>query len=205
MQNKKDIRFLPIFLGATIGVLLEIVATIVDEVVVGNLFTNEAFASVNLIEPYTFFEIFIAYLLTVSAAALIVRAHGAGDQKKMSEIFSQTIIACGIVEAVGPIFGIYVGEGNHEGLRSTYSLANKTAIVEGIAVTIVLVVIAPFVPNFLNVANAELASSVTACVRLTAIGSTFVSLLYLLTSYYLVIEQIINSCFCSFRIYGKAR
>ena len=96
----------------------------------------------------------------------------------------------GIGEAVGPIFGIYVGEGNHEGLRSTYSLANKTAIVEGIAVTVVLVIIAPFVPNFLNVTNAELAGSVTSCVRLTAIGSTFVSLLYLLTSYYLVIEQI---------------
>ena len=99
MQNQKDIRFLPIFFGATIGVLLEIVATMIDEIVVGNLFTDEAFASVNLIEPYTFFEIFIAYLLTVAAAALIMRANGAGDQKKMSEIFSQTIIACGAVGA----------------------------------------------------------------------------------------------------------
>ena len=99
MQNKKDVRFFPIFLGATIGVLLEIIATLVDEIVVGTLFTDEAFASVNLIEPYTFFEVFIAYLLTVAAAALIVRAHGAGNQKKMSEIFSQTIIVCGIVGA----------------------------------------------------------------------------------------------------------
>ena len=100
MKNKKDVRFFPIFLGATVGVLLEIIATtFVDEIVVGNLFTDEAFASVNLIEPYSYFEVFIAYLLTVAAAALIVRAHGAGDQKKMSEIFSQTIIACGIVGA----------------------------------------------------------------------------------------------------------
>ena len=96
----------------------------------------------------------------------------------------------GIGEAVGPIFGVYVGEENHEGLRSSYSLANKTSIAEGVIVTIVLVIVAPFVPKFLNVADPELARLVVAGVRLTALGSTFVSLLYLLTSYYLVIEQI---------------
>ena len=96
MQEKKDVRFFPVFLGATAGVLLEVIATMVDEIVVGNLFTDEAFAAVNLIEPYTFFEIFIAYLVTVAAAALIVRAHGADDHERMSEIFSQTIIMCGI-------------------------------------------------------------------------------------------------------------
>lgn len=42
-------RFLPVFMGATIGVVLEIIATLVDEIVVGNLFDDNAFASVNLI------------------------------------------------------------------------------------------------------------------------------------------------------------
>ena len=94
--EKKDIRFLPIFIGATAGVVLELIATLVDEIVVGNLFTDEAFASVNLIEPYTIFEVFIAYLVSVGAAALIVRAHGAGDRERMSELFSQTMVICGI-------------------------------------------------------------------------------------------------------------
>jgi len=76
--------------------MLEIIATLVDEIVVGNLLTDEAFAAVNLIEPFTLFEVFIAYLITVAGAALIVRAHGAGDHEKMSELFSQTIIECGI-------------------------------------------------------------------------------------------------------------
>ena len=76
--------------------MLEIIAILVDEIVVGNLFTDEAFASVNLIEPYTFFETFIAYLVSIAAAALIVRAHGAGDREKMSELFSQAIIVCGL-------------------------------------------------------------------------------------------------------------
>ena len=97
MQNKKDVRFFPVFFAATVGVLLEIVAVLVDEIVVGSIFNDEAFASVNLIEPYTFFEMFIAYLVSVGGASLIVRAHGAGDQKKMSEIFSQTMIMCGLV------------------------------------------------------------------------------------------------------------
>ena len=96
MTDKKDVKFFPIFFGATLGVLLEIIATLVDEIVVGNLSTDEAFASVNLIEPYTYFEMFIAYLIGVGAAALIVRAHSAGDAKKESEIFSQTMIVCAL-------------------------------------------------------------------------------------------------------------
>ncbi len=96
MQEVRKIPFFPIFFGATMGVLLEIVATLVDEIVVGNLFDDAVFASVNLVEPYTYFEIFIAYLVSVGGAALIVRAQGAGDTKRMGELFSQTIIVCGI-------------------------------------------------------------------------------------------------------------
>ncbi|MBQ7660965.1 MAG: multidrug transporter MatE [Clostridia bacterium] len=106
----------------------------------------------------------------------------------------------GVGEAVGPIFGVYVGEQNHSALRSSYALANKTAVVEGILVTLVLVVIAPFVPGFLNVTDPEIARCIIAGVRWTALGSTFVSLLYLLTSYYLVIEQIaIGLAACALR------
>ena len=96
----------------------------------------------------------------------------------------------GIGQAVGPIFSVYVGEQNHNGLRSSFSLANKTAIIEGVIVTVVLVIIAPFVPGFLNVADPMLAEWVVIGVRITAFGSTFISILYLLTSYYLVIERI---------------
>ena len=77
--------------------LLEIIATLIDEIITGNLFTDEAFASVNLITPFTLFEVFIAYLVTVAAAALIVRARGADDTNRMSDLFSQTIIVCGLV------------------------------------------------------------------------------------------------------------
>ena len=96
----------------------------------------------------------------------------------------------GIGEAVGPIFSVYVGEKSREGLRSIYSLANKTAITEGIIVTIVLIIIAPAVPSVLDVTDPELVHWVVMGVSMTALGAAFVSLLYLLTSYYMVIEQI---------------
>ncbi len=96
----------------------------------------------------------------------------------------------GIGAAIGPIFSIYVGEQNHSGIRSSYDPANKTAIVEGIIVMLFMIGIASFVPGFLKVTDTELARWVVLCVRFSAIGSTFISLLYLLTSYYLVIEQI---------------
>lgn len=97
----------------------------------------------------------------------------------------------GIGQAASPIFSVYFGEENRTGLRSSYALANRVAIAEGVAVTLVLVLIAPFVPGFLNVSDPQLASWVVLGVRVTALGSTFISLLYLLTSYYLVIDQIV--------------
>ncbi len=96
MPDKRDIRFFPLFIGATVGVLLEEIGILVDEIVIGNISTDEAFASVNLIEPYMYFEVFIGYLISVAAAAFVVRAHGAGDHKKMGDLFSQTLIVCGI-------------------------------------------------------------------------------------------------------------
>ena len=96
----------------------------------------------------------------------------------------------GIGEAVCPIFGVYVGEKNHKGLRTSYALANRTAIAEGIIVTVGLIIIAPFAPGFLHVTDPEMARWIIIGIRLTAIGSTFTSLLYLITSYYLTIDQI---------------
>lgn len=96
MQTQKDVRFFPVFLGATAGVLLEVIATLIDEIIVGNLFTDEVFASVNLITPYTLLEVFVAYLVGGFVAPLIVRARGAGDRQRMSKLFSHGITACGM-------------------------------------------------------------------------------------------------------------
>ena len=97
----------------------------------------------------------------------------------------------GIGEAMEPPLSVYAGEHSKEGLRSIYGLANKTAIIEGIIVSVALIIFAPFVPSILDVSSPDLAHWVQETVRVTALGSTFVSLLYLLTSYYLIIERIL--------------
>lgn len=97
----------------------------------------------------------------------------------------------GIGGAVSPIFSVYVGENNREGIRLIYSLAQKTAIIEGIIVTIALMLFAPFVPHVLNVTDPVIAQWMITCLRITTLGNVFVSLLYLLTSYYLIVERII--------------
>ena len=97
----------------------------------------------------------------------------------------------GIGEAVSPILSVYYGEHSKDGLRYIYALAQKTAIIEGIAVSVALIIFAPFVPSILDVTSPELAHYVQETVRVTALGSVFVSLLYLVTSYYLIIERIL--------------
>lgn len=95
MKNEGEIRFFPIFIAVSVSTILEIIATFVDEIITGHLFADGAFAAVNLIEPLMFFEIFLGGLATYGGLALIIRARGAGDRKKMSEMYSQTLIICG--------------------------------------------------------------------------------------------------------------
>lgn len=96
----------------------------------------------------------------------------------------------GIGEAITPILSVYLGEENRSGIRRTYRLAERTAIIEGLAVMLALILCAPLIPGILDIAEPILIRSAITEVRLIALGSVFVSLLYLLTSYYLVIDRI---------------
>ncbi len=84
----------------------------------------------------------------------------------------------GIGQASAPIFSVYLGEENRSGLRSSYALANRVAIAEGVIVTLILVIIAPFVPQVLNITRPELFGHAVAGIRMAALGATFISLLY---------------------------
>lgn len=132
-------------------------------------------------------------ILTATLNAFASRLYGAEYLILVSVVtLSRNIQSLfdGVGHAITPILSVYVGEENHDGLRDGYSMANKTAIVEGIAVTLVLVGIAPFVPRVLNIVRPELILPVVTGIRLYALGSVFVSLLYLLSSYYLAIGRI---------------
>ena len=96
----------------------------------------------------------------------------------------------GIGEAITPILSVYLGEGCTSGVQSIYKLAQKTAVIEGLVVTAVLMLCAPLIPGILDIADPALVRQAVVLTRLSALGSVFVSLLYLLTSYYLLIEKI---------------
>lgn len=115
------------------------------------------------------------YLIVVSAIALC---------RELQLLFD------GIGEALTPIMGVYYGEENKEGIKRIYRLAERTAIAEGIVVMVLLLLFAPLIPGVLNIKDAELVRYVTAEIRIISAGSVFVSLLYLLTSYYLIIDRI---------------
>lgn len=115
------------------------------------------------------------YLIVVSAIALC---------RELQLLFD------GIGEALTPIMGVYYGEENKEGIKRIYRLAERTAIAEGIVVMVLLLLFAPLIPGVLNIKDAELVRYVTTEIRIISAGSVFVSLLYLLTSYYLIIDRI---------------
>lgn len=96
----------------------------------------------------------------------------------------------GIGAAMTPITAIYLGENSFGGVKNMWALAKKTAVLEGIAMTAIAMLIAPFVPRMLGVTDAVTAGYVTGGMRVVSIGFTFTSLLYLTSSYYLLVDRI---------------
>ncbi len=96
----------------------------------------------------------------------------------------------GIGNAMTPIIMIYLGENSFGGVEGLCRLAKKTAVLEGIALTVVSMLIAPLVPRMLGVTDPVIAEYVTGGLRIVSIGFTFTSLLYLTSSYYLLIDKI---------------
>ena len=96
----------------------------------------------------------------------------------------------GIGEAITPIISVYLGENCFPGIRSIYSRAQKTAIVEGLVLTVFMQMIAPAVPVLLGIGDIAIAAQAVIGLRILSLGSVFVSLLYLSTSYYLLLDRI---------------
>ena len=96
----------------------------------------------------------------------------------------------GIGEAITPILGVYAGEKCMAGIRFIYRLARKTAIIEGILVSLLLIICAPLAAEVLDITDSELFANAVTGIRVMGLGSVFVSILFLLTSYYLVIDRI---------------
>lgn len=115
------------------------------------------------------------YLVLVSVVAMI---------REMQMVFD------GIGEAIMPILSVYFGEDCYDGVRKIWNSAGITAAAEGIAVTILLVIFAPFIPKLLDITDPAILAVSIKGIRIMAWNSVLVSFLYLLTSYYLIARKI---------------
>ena len=96
----------------------------------------------------------------------------------------------GVGSAMTPMTTIYLSENSFGGVKNMWTLAKKTAVTEGIAMTAAAMLIAPFIPRLLGVTDTAAARYVADGTRVVAVGFAFTSLLYLTSSYYLIIDRI---------------
>ena len=96
----------------------------------------------------------------------------------------------GIGEAITPIISVYLGEDCFPGVRTIYSRARRTAVFEGGMLILLMYVAAPAVPVLLGIKNVKIMKLAVAGLRIVSLGSVFTSLLYLSTSYYLLLDRI---------------
>ena len=96
----------------------------------------------------------------------------------------------GIGEAITPILSTYLSEGCITGVRKIYYYAKKVTIAEGMIVTVLLCLAAPYVLHILQITDPSTGKEAVAALRIIALGSVFVSLSYFESSYYILVERI---------------
>lgn len=100
------------------------------------------------------------------------------------------IVFDGIGEAFTPLMNIYLGEESYDGVKKCYGLSKKTAVVEGVVLTLLMILVSPFIVKLYDISDPVACSYAVGGVRIEALGLVFLSLLYLLSSYYLLIDKI---------------
>jgi hypothetical protein len=96
----------------------------------------------------------------------------------------------GVGESFSPLMNIYLGEESYDAVKKCYRLSQKTAVVEGLALTLLMLIVAPFVVKLYDISDPLMYSYAVGGARIEVLGLVFLSLLYLLSSYYLLIDKI---------------
>lgn len=101
------------------------------------------------------------------------------------------LIFDGIGEAITPIMSVYLGEGSYEGIRKCWKIAKRSAIVEGLGVSVTAILIAPLIVSVFGISDPDVTEYSITGIIILSLGLTFTGLMYLLTSYYLVRNKIL--------------
>lgn len=96
----------------------------------------------------------------------------------------------GIGEAFTPIMNIYLGEENYFGVREVWRLARKTANIEALTVSGLLLVFAPQITSLLDIQDPEVFRLSIIGLRIISLSLVFTCHLYLDASYDILIDKI---------------
>ena len=96
----------------------------------------------------------------------------------------------GVGGAFAPLMNIYLGEESYNAVKKCYCLSQKTAVVEGVVLTLLMFLVAPLIVKLYDISDPVAYSYAVGGVRIEVLGLVFVSLLYMLSSYYLLIDRI---------------
>ncbi len=108
----------------------------------------------------------------------------------LSIIHQVQAFCAGVGTGAAPIIGTYLGEKSTAGVKSIYRLAERTAIVMGILFTAVVIVLSLFISRLLGITDPRIAHIVINGTRIVSLTSVFVSLLYWMTTYYLISKHV---------------
>ena len=99
----------------------------------------------------------------------------------------------GIGEAITPIIGVYLSENCFAGVRKVWRFATITCILESFGTMLLLIILSGRIPAIVGITDPELHRLASWGVILMTPGMVFTCYLYLLTSYYRLLDKVILS------------
>ena len=100
------------------------------------------------------------------------------------------VVFDGITEAMTPIISVYNAENCALGIRRTLIMACKTAVTEGIIVSVLLFALSGMIPKIMGIADPETVMTARTGIRIMCFAMPFHSVLYVMIAYFLVIGRI---------------
>jgi Na+-driven multidrug efflux pump/anti-sigma regulatory factor (Ser/Thr protein kinase) len=100
------------------------------------------------------------------------------------------ILFDGIGEAITPLISLYLGEGTYGGVHEIWHHAKKTASIESILVTGLILIFAPFIVTVIGIKDPQYLPIATMELRVLSISLFFTCRLYLDSSYYIIVDKI---------------
>jgi Na+-driven multidrug efflux pump len=95
----------------------------------------------------------------------------------------------GVGTAISPIVSVYLGENCFTGVRNIYTVAERTARWESVAITAALLVFAPLTPVLLGISDPTLAALSIRGMRILCLSSYSVGMMYLSSAYYMLLNK----------------